>query len=99
MGWLAGKGTWVLGRGLKPMYGMIGAVLALAGCVVGNLLSACYFLSQVPEVEATFWEILGSLNGELFEILMEATFHPLDILFYCIAIYEGWRFSFRKLAI
>ena len=99
VGWLVGQLTWHLGRGLTPVYGVIGALFALAGCVVGNLLSACYFVSQLPEVDLTFWQVIGRLDGELFKILMDATFHPIDILFYLIAVYEGWRFSFRKLAI
>ena len=28
---------------------------------------------------------------------MVETFHPMDLLFYGIAIYEGYRFSFREL--
>jgi len=27
-----------------------------------------------------------------------ATFHPTDLLFYGIAVYEGYRFSFRRLS-
>jgi hypothetical protein len=28
--------------------------------------------------------------------LMKATFSPIDLLFYGIAVYEGYRFSFRQ---
>jgi hypothetical protein len=28
---------------------------------------------------------------------MRATFNPMDLLFYGIAVYEGYRFSFREI--
>ena len=51
------------------------------------------------DVEMSFWQILGTMNVNLFADLMKLTFHPMDVVFYAIAIYEGYRFSFRRLAI
>ena len=99
VGWLVGTLAWRLGRGLSPLYGVIGAILALVGCAAGNLLSACYFLSQAPDVEMSFWQILGMMNVNLFADLMKLTFQPMDVLFYAFALYEGYRFSFRRLMI
>ena len=99
VGWLVGKLAWSLGRGLSPVYGVLGAILALIGCAAGNLVSACYFLSQAPDVELSFWQIIGTMNVKLFADLMKLTFQPMDVLFYGFALYEGYRFSFRRLMI
>ena len=99
VGWLVGQLTWRFGRGLSPSYGAVGAVFAVLGCLVGNVLSACHFASQIPELEATFWQLAGSFNFGLYWELIKITFSPIDVLFYLIALYEGWRFSFRNLAI
>jgi len=41
--------------------------------------------------------ILEKLDLEIIASLMQATFNPMDVLFYGIAIYEGYKFSFRQL--
>jgi hypothetical protein len=41
--------------------------------------------------------ILEKLDVEIIATLMQATFSPMDVLFYGIAIYEGYRFSFRQI--
>ena len=97
VGFLAGKGAWIGGRGLKPTYGLIGGVMAMLGCAAGNLLSACAFIAQLPEAELTFFQILGNLDFELINIIMRETFHPLDVLFGLIAISTGWKYSYREL--
>jgi len=99
VGWLAGTLAWKLGRGLSPAYGVVGAILALVGCAAGNLLSACYFWSQAPDAVMGFWQTLGILNFNLIADILKFTFQPMDVVFYAIAIYEGYRFSFRRLAI
>jgi len=41
--------------------------------------------------------ILEKLDLDIIASLMQATFNPMDVLFYGIAIYEGYKFSFRQL--
>ena len=43
-------------------------------------------------------QILSNLNIGLTIELIKETFHPMDFLFYGIAIYEGYKFSFRELS-
>ena len=43
-------------------------------------------------------EALPQLTPTLAVDLMVATFTPIDLLFYGIAIYEGYRLSFRQIA-
>ncbi|MBN1917777.1 MAG: hypothetical protein JW889_07705 [Verrucomicrobia bacterium] len=107
VGWLVGQLAWQFGRGLSPIYGAAGAVCAVLGCLVGNVLSGCYFMAEAmveafpddPEMHMTFWELAGSFNLDLYWEIIKLTFSPIDILFYLIALYEGWKFSFRQLAI
>ncbi len=46
---------------------------------------------------ATLPLISGLTPGIIAEI-MKVTFYPMDILFYAIAVYEGYRFSFRQIS-
>ena len=73
--------------------GWIGAGLALLGCVIGNALTLIGFVSQrygIPYDEA-----LTRLGIDGLVRLMITGFAPMDILFYGIAIYEGFKFSSR----
>jgi hypothetical protein len=38
---------------------------------------------------------LGQMNLDLLGRLIPAFFRPMDLLFYAIAIYEGYKFSFK----
>ncbi len=41
--------------------------------------------------------ILGGLTPALAARVLTATFQVMDLLFYAIAVYEGYRFSFRRI--
>ena len=87
------------GKGIDKIYGIIGAAGALLGCIFGNFLSQVGFVAQDPEIGLSFFETLKALlsNMPLTIEIMKETFSPVDLLFYGIAIYEGYRFSFRKI--
>ena len=83
------------GRGLDPIFGITGAVLALLGCLLGNFFSLVGFAAKSQDVN--FLEVLAVIDyGMVPEVMMEA-FSPMDLLFYGIAIYEGYKFSFRQI--
>jgi hypothetical protein len=69
--------------------------LSLLGCVAGNLLTACIIISTHQHIP--FVQLVSRLNPEIVIELIKATFNPMDLLFYGIAVYEGYRFSFRRL--
>ena len=95
VGFLVGYAVRIMGKGLTRIYGYIGGVLALLGCLAGNLFSVCAIISKQEEIP--FFDILMQLNPQIAFELMKATFSPIDLLFYLIAIYEGYRFSFRTI--
>lgn len=73
--------------------GWLGAGLALVGCVLGNAASLCIFLSQEYGVSAD--QVFFRLGLDGMARLMVEAFDPMDLLFYAIALYEGFRFSYR----
>lgn len=97
VGFLVGIAVRFLGKGLDTSFGIVGAVLALFGCLLGNFLTVVIFASQIEGVP--FLSILAtfiSAPGVVVDVLAE-TFSPIDLLFYGIAVYEGFRFSIRQI--
>jgi hypothetical protein len=87
-----------LGKGSSPTYGVIGAVFALFGCVLGNLLAACGFLAtgQGAPLGGVTLRVLSSPS--LAFGLLQATFNAMDVLFDAIAAYEGYKLARRAKA-
>ncbi len=83
-----------MGRGMTPVYGVIGAVFALLGCMAGNLLTVCWFLAE--NEHQSFTTVLSSLTPDAITTLLSATFNGMDLLFYGIAVYEGYKLSLRQ---
>lgn len=95
IGFLVGWAVRSAGKGVDKSFGIAGAVLALLGCAIGNLLAAVGLVSKQEGI--AFFDLLSRLNPELAIDLMTAFFGPIDLLFYGIALYEGYRLSFRRL--
>lgn len=96
VGFLVGYAVRAAGKGVTPVFGVVGAVLALLGCALGNLLAVTAWVAQAEGV--AYLDALQRLDPALVQELMVATFSPIDLLFYGIAIYEGYRLSFRQLS-
>lgn len=96
VGFLVGVAVRTLGKGVDRVFGVVGSVLALLGCLAGNLLAACGMVAQQESL--SFLDILSQLNTQIIQDLMVATFTPMDLLFYGIAVYEGYKLSFRQLS-
>jgi hypothetical protein len=96
VGFLVGYGVRIFGKGIDKSFGAVAAILSLAGCLAGNLLTACIVISRHQDIP--FLDLLSRLNPEVVAGLIRATFHPMDLLFYGIAVYEGYRFSFRTIS-
>jgi len=83
------------GKGFDKIFGIAGALLALLGCLLGNFLSMIGFIANAQELG--YFETLSLFDYSLITDLMIETADPMDLLFYGFAIYEGYKFSFRKL--
>ena len=99
VGFVVGFAVKFAGKGIDKIYGITGAVGALLGCVLGNFLSQVGFIAQDPEIGLSYFETLNMLlsDMQLTVEIMKETFSVIDLLFYGIALYEGYRFSFRKI--
>jgi hypothetical protein len=95
VGFLVGYAVRTCGKGIDKSFAVVGAVWSLAGCAAGNLLSVIGVISQQQNIP--FFDILEKLSPEIVASLMQATFNPMDVLFYGIAVYEGYRFSWRPI--
>ncbi|MBD3239693.1 MAG: hypothetical protein GF331_03845 [Chitinivibrionales bacterium] len=93
IGFLVGFAVRTFGKGIDKVFGVTGAALSLLGCVVGNFVSILIIISR--EQTLPMGTLLANLSPAVCLELMAAAFHPLDLLFYAIAVYEGYRFSFR----
>lgn len=97
VGFLVGYSIRTFGKGLSPIYGVMGASLALLGCLLGNMLSVCSAIADAANDSFFAVTLNVFTNPELMAQAMMATFHPMDLLFYGIALYEGYHLSFREL--
>ena len=97
VGVLVGLAVRHLGKGISPIYSVIGAGFALFGCLFGNILTIASYLAE--ETEMTYGAALSQMLGspEMIVKLMSMTFSPMDLIFYAIAIYEGYKLALRQL--
>lgn len=93
VGLLVGFAVRISGNGIDPIFGYLGAGLALLGCLLGNVFTIYGTLAQMMEIN--FFEAFGSFPLSEIPTLIAETFSPIDLLFYGLAIYEGYRFAFR----
>lgn len=91
VGMLVGYAVRAGGRGIDQLFALSGAALALFGCVLGNLLIVCYFVAEGEGIAVA--ELLPQLDFAVATNLLVATYEPMDLLFYAIAVYEGFQLS------
>jgi hypothetical protein len=90
VGLLVGIAVRVAGKGTTQVFGCVGATLSLLGCLLGNLLTLCIVATTE---ELGLLDVLSVLTPKLALEAMIESFHPLDLLFYVLAIYAGYRIS------
>lgn len=95
VGFIVGLAVRTVGKGIEPVFGIVGAVLSLAGCLLGNYLTIVWFIAADEGV--AFMEVLGSLGIAAVVEIMTIAFDPMDLFFYAIAIYFGFRYSFVQI--
>ena len=91
VGFLVGFAVKLIGRGNHIAFGIVGGVFALLGCILGNYFSLISFTAT--DLHLGFFETLTMFSPEIIVKSMIEAFAPMDILFYLIAIYQGFKFS------
>ena len=91
LGFLVGFAVRYFGRGHSLIFGLSSAVLSLLGCALGNFL---FFTGAIAREEgAAFFDVflfLLTTPAAVIEVFM-VTFEIIDLLFYGIAAYVGFR--------
>lgn len=95
VGWLAGLCVRWAGKGLDRSYQVVGALAAALGCALGNVFVYSAIVAKHENI--TVLNVVLHLDLPTMWAWLQAGFRPMDLIFYLIAIYEGWRFSFRRL--
>ena len=95
VGFLVAWAVRKFGKGHTSAYGVLGGACALFGCLLGNLLSACGFLAADRSASVVGVTLQVLSDPSLAARLLEATFSGMDLLFYAIAVYEGYKFARR----
>lgn len=93
VGFLVGYAVRYQGKGIDQIFGISGAILALLGCLLGNYLSIIGFIANQENLG--YFQTLMLIDLNLIPEIMSESFQPMDLFFYGLAIYEGYKFSFR----
>jgi len=96
VGFLVGLAVQFFGKGISKIFGVMGAALALIGCLLGNYFTVVHFVGEAEELG--FFDTLSQINPAAIPELMMVTFSPMDLVFYGIAVYEGFKLSIRKIS-
>ena len=84
------------GKGVDPIFGVTGAGLSLFGVVAGNLLFVSVVLAREYSVSVSDVIVAMLIHPGLSADLLVETFSPIDLLFYALALYYGFKLSFRQ---
>lgn len=82
-----------IGKGIDPIFGITGGGIALLSCLLGNVFSIIGFVAA--EEGLSVLETFFLFDYSLVFPLLQETFSPIDLLFYGIAAYAGFKYAFR----
>lgn len=94
VGALVGFAMQKAGRGIEVKYAFWGAGLTAISCIFGAFCSVAGYVATAEGLDF-FTAVLNMNYAMLPELLVKTTDH-WDLIFYAIAIYEGYRFSKRS---
>jgi hypothetical protein len=80
----------IAGRGHDQRFSYAGAILSLFGCVLGNFLATCAIFAKQEHISIVVAVTLGALH---FVDLMRETFNIMDLAFYAIAAWYGFKYA------
>jgi hypothetical protein len=97
VGFLAGYGMRVLGGGRERADGVVAGIVAFLGCVVGNLLTVVIDFAPHDTAHRGVVElaVLLMFNPKLAWALLTHSFGLMDLVFYALAVYAGYRTALK----
>ena len=82
-----------VGKGVTPVFGIVAAVIAVLGCLLGNYFSVLGYVAF--DAGAGIFELMSFLGfGGSLEVMVES-FHPIDILFYILAVSAAYKMGYK----
>lgn len=97
VGFVVGLAVRITGKGIDQIFGIVGAVMSLVGVALGNLFTVVYFTAANFDISMV--DIMSHMTfADIFGVLRD-TFQAMDILFYGLALYFGYRYAFRQLTL
>jgi len=94
IGFVVGYAVRLAGKGLDQTFGIVGGALALVGCALGNVIIITYYVALSEN--SAFMDIFTQLDLAITFDMLTSTFEIMDVVFYGIAIYFGYKYSFRE---
>lgn len=82
------------GKGVTMIFGIIGAALSLLSCVMGDFFSIIGLIAK--EYDISFMETLTQIDFKDVVSLLTDNLASMTIVFYGVALYEGYKLSFRE---
>ncbi|MCW5962376.1 MAG: hypothetical protein KIS76_19605 [Pyrinomonadaceae bacterium] len=97
VGFLVGLAVRHLGKGVDTKFGIVGCAFALFGCVLGNFLTSIIVAWRTEGVDLGSILLVILTSPAIIVEVFTATFSPIDLLFYGIAIYAGFRYGIMEM--
>ncbi len=85
----------MFGKGVDQIFGISGAIIAIVSCLLGNFLGIIGFVAEYENL--AYFDAITRFDYSQLVPIMTESFSPIDLLFYGIAAYEGYKFSFRPI--
>ena len=86
----------VAGQGIDRGFGLIAAILTLAGSAVGTLLGGCWLLALQSE-EVAFADLLFSLTPGLITQIYLGLLTPMNLSYYGVAVAAAYWLGIRRI--
>ena len=83
-----------IGKGFELKFAIIGAIFSLLGCIIGKLIIIIAFSAIMNNI--SFLDVLFVLDFSKLFLALKENSSFFDLIFYGIAIYEGFRFSYIR---
>ena len=97
IGFVVGYAVRLAGKGLDQSFGIVGGTLSLIGCALGNVATIAYYVALNEGIP--FTDILTQLDLAITINILISTFEMIDVLFYGIAVFFGYKYAIRKISV
>jgi hypothetical protein len=94
IGALVGIAVRYAGQGSTPIFGVVGAVLTLIGCVLGEILAVIQLAANGAQIG--FFTALSHVDPFKFLPAIFENSSPITYFIYAIGIFEGYKLARKK---